>query len=198
MTTIGIVRHGITEWNRLGISQGCADVPLNDTGRMQAVAIAQRLAEESPWDLIVSSDLSRARETAEIIAKKLNMPIAHFDQRIREISCGQIEGTTEAERLKKWGADWRSLDLGMEAPEDVAARGMAFIEEIAARYSGKRILMVSHGALIGLTLKALLPDQFQKTDLENTSITLLEHAEGIWQCPLYNCTKHLTTIQLAD
>lgn len=195
MTTLGIVRHGITEWNRLRISQGCADVPLNDTGRKQAAAIAQRLAEESPWDLIVSSDLSRARETAEIIAEKLQMPISRLDQRIREISCGEIEGTTEAERLEKWGADWRSLDLGMEKTEDVAARGMAFIKELAEQHPGKRILMVSHGALIGLTLQALLPDQFLKTDLDNTSITILEQAEGLWQCPLYNCTKHLTPLQ---
>lgn len=198
MTTIGIVRHGITEWNRLGISQGCSDVPLNDTGRAQARAAAERLAEESPWDLIVSSDLSRAKETAETIAAKLNMPISHFDERIREISCGEIEGTTEAERLEKWGADWRSLDLGMEKAEDVAARGMEFIAEIAERYPGKRILMVSHGALIGLTLKGLLPDQFQKTDLDNTSITILENVEGLWQCPLYNCTSHLKAIQLVE
>lgn len=198
MTTIGIVRHGITEWNRLGISQGCSDVPLNDTGRKQAGAIAQRLAEESPWDLIISSDLSRAKETAEIISDQLNMPISHFDERIREISCGEIEGTTEAERLEKWGPDWRSLDLGMEKAEDVAARGMEFIAETAEQNPGKRILMVSHGALIGLTLKGLLPDQFQQTDLDNTSITLLEHAEGLWQCPLYNCTKHLKAFQIAE
>lgn len=192
MTTIGIVRHGITEWNLLGIAQGSSNIPLNKTGREQAVALSERLAAEEDWDLIIASDLMRARETAEIIGAKLGLSISHFDTRLREMNGGEIEGTTEDERVEKWGTDWRSLDLGMETREAVAERATAALQDIVKDYPGKRVLVVSHGGLIGLTLKSLLPEQFKKTLLDNTSITILENLEGAWQCPLYNCTRHLT------
>lgn len=191
MTTIGIVRHGITEWNLLGIAQGSSNIPLNKTGKEQAMALSERLAVEEEWDLIIASDLERAKETAEIIGEKLGLPISHFDARLREMNGGEIEGTTEEERLEKWGADWRSLDLGMETREAVAARATEALQDIVNDFPGKRVLIVSHGGLIGLTLKSLLPEQFKKTLLDNTSITILKHAENAWQCPLYNCTRHL-------
>ena len=191
MTTIGIVRHGITEWNLLGIAQGSSNIPLNKTGKEQAIALSERLAVEEEWDLIIASDLERAKETAEIIGAKLGLPISHVDTRLREMNGGEIEGTTEEERLEKWGADWRSLDLGMETREAVAARATAALQDIVKDFPGKRVLIVSHGGLIGLTLKSLLPEQFKKTLLDNTSITILKNLEGAWQCPLYNCTRHL-------
>ncbi|MCK1999434.1 histidine phosphatase family protein [Psychrobacillus psychrodurans] len=191
MTTIGLVRHGITDWNVLGRSQGISDIPLNNLGKQQASALANRLVLEGGWDVIVTSDLARAKETGQIIAAKLNLSINVFDKRIREINCGEIEGTTEEERLKKWGSNWRELDLGMEKFDDVSDRGYEFIAELANTYSDKRVLVVSHGALIGLTLQRLLPDRFQKTQLDNTSITILNIKQGVWNCSIYNCTKHL-------
>lgn|SRR5690606_22080962 len=191
LTTIGLVRHGITDWNIQGIAQGSADIPLNETGRQQAEALAERLSREEDWDLIISSDLSRAKETAEIIGKKLHFPVSHFDTRLRERSGGKIEGTTEKERLEKWGADWRELDLAMESREEAADRGLACIEDILENFSGQRVLIVSHGALIGLTLKKLMPEKFQETSMDNTSITILKNAESQWNCSLYNCTVHL-------
>lgn len=198
MTIIGIVRHGITDWNIQGIAQGSADVPLNDAGRMQAAAVAERLAGEEPWDMIVSSDLARAKETAEIISQKLALPISFFDTRLREMNGGEIEGTTEEQRVEKWGADWRKLDLGMESKEAVAQRGVDFIENISADFAGKRVLVVSHGGWIGITLRKLLPERFGKTNLENTSLTLLQYSENNWDCPLYNCIKHLEKAEIAE
>ncbi|SFM23759.1 Histidine phosphatase superfamily (branch 1) [Psychrobacillus psychrodurans] len=93
--------------------------------------------------------------------------------------------------MKKWGSNWRELDLGMEKFDDVSDRGYEFIAELANTYSDKRVLVVSHGALIGLTLQRLLPDRFQKTQLDNTSITILNIKQGVWNCSIYNCTKHL-------
>ena len=191
MTTIGLVRHGITDWNVLGRAQGISDIPLNDLGKLQAVALANRLVLEGEWDIIVTSDLSRAKETGQIIAAKLNLSSNIFDKRIREINCGELEGTTEEERLKRWGSNWRELDLGMEKSEDVSKRGHEFLAELATTYSDKRVLVVSHGALIGLTLQRLLPAQFQKTKLDNTSLTILNSKQGVWNCSLFNCTKHL-------
>ncbi|MGO1058822.1 histidine phosphatase family protein [Planococcus sp. FY231025] len=198
MTIIGIVRHGITDWNIKGIAQGSADVPLNDAGREQAMAVAQRLAGEEPWDMIVSSDLARAKETAEIISEKLALPISFFDTRLREMNGGEIEGTTEEQRVEKWGAHWRQLDLGMESKEAVAQRGVEFIENISADFAGKRVLVVSHGGWIGITLRKLLPERFRKTNLENTSLTLLQYSENNWDCPLYNCIKHLEKAEIAE
>ncbi|SEM68474.1 Broad specificity phosphatase PhoE [Paenisporosarcina quisquiliarum] len=191
MTTIGLVRHGITDWNVLGRAQGISDIPLNNLGKQQASALANRLVLEEGWDVIVTSDLARAKETGQIIAAKLNLSINVFDKRIREINCGEIEGTTEEERLKKWGSNWRELDLGIEKFSDVSDRGYEFITELTNTYSDKRVLVVSHGALIGLTLQRLLPERFQKTQLDNTSITILNIKQGVWNCSLYNCTKHL-------
>lgn len=191
MTTIGLVRHGITDWNVLGRAQGISDIPLNNLGKQQASALANRLVLKGDWDIIVTSDLARAKETGQIIAAKLNLSINVFDKRIREINCGKIEGTTEEERLKRWGSNWRELDLGIEKFNDVSDRGYEFITELANTYSDKRVLVVSHGALIGLTLQRLLPERFQKTQLDNTSITILSSKQGVWNCSLYNCTKHL-------
>lgn len=191
MTTIGLIRHGLTEWNALGKAQGISDIPLNDQGRRQALEVAVRLSQEEEWDMLISSDLSRAVETAEIIGTKLHLPIILNDKRLREIDCGKIEGTTEEERISKWGRNWRELNLGMEKFEDVSKRGVEFLEDIVKTYSKKRILVVSHGALIGLTLQQVLPQRFQKTYIDNTSITILNLFEDEWECSLYNCTKHL-------
>lgn len=191
MTTIGLVRHGITDWNIQGIAQGSSDVPLNETGRQQAESLASRLAAEENWDLIISSDLSRAKETAEIIGRKLHLPVSHFDTRLRERSGGKIEGTTEEERLEKWGPDWRNLDLAMEDLNEATERGLACFEDILQNFNGQRVLLVSHGALIGLTLQKLMPEKFKETAMDNTSITILKNAESRWDCSLYNCTVHL-------
>ncbi|WP_201714638.1 histidine phosphatase family protein [Rossellomorea arthrocnemi] len=191
MTTIGLIRHGITEWNTLGKAQGVSDIPLNEIGRKQASDMGDRLSQEEKWDMIITSDLSRAIETAKIIGSKIDLPISHTDERVREINCGEIEGTTEEERVKLWGGKWHHLELGMEKFEDVSNRGRDFLEDIVCTYKGKRILVVSHGALIGLTLQQLLPQKFQKTYINNTSITILNNTEEKWDCILYNCTKHL-------
>ncbi|MGM0903886.1 MAG: histidine phosphatase family protein [Bacillota bacterium] len=192
MTTIGLVRHGVTEWNTLGRAQGVTDIPLSEVGKQQACDMGERLLqEEEKWDILITSDLKRAIETGQIIGEKLNIPISHFDKRIQEINCGEIEGTTEEERIHRWGRDWHVLDLGMEKFEEVSKRGAEFLEEIADTYKGKRILIISHGALIGLTLQRILPEKFQKTYIDNTSITLLKYTENKWDCILYNCTEHL-------
>ncbi|MGM7683359.1 histidine phosphatase family protein [Cytobacillus sp. Hm23] len=192
MITIGLIRHGVTEWNDLHKAQGISDIPLNEEGRKQALAVANRLFKEENWDVLITSDLQRAIETGQIISEKLKLPIAFVDKRIREINCGEIEGTTEEERVERWGSKWFEMDLGMETFDDVAKRGAEFIEEIVQMYQHKRVLLISHGALIGLTLKHLLPEEFQKVYLHNTSVTILSNIEGKWDCNLYNCTKHLS------
>lgn len=188
-TTIGLIRHGVTEWNKLGKAQGISDIPLNDEGIKQATALANRLRSET-WDIIFSSNLTRARQTAEIIRQLLGVASVFTDERIREINCGLIEGTTEEERIAQWGVNWREQKLEMEDFKTVAKRGISFLEEVSVAHAGKKTLVVSHGALIGLSLQHLLPKLFEKTYIDNASLTVLTHIENEWACQLYNCTKH--------
>ncbi|MDQ6418215.1 histidine phosphatase family protein [Paenibacillus sp. LHD-117] len=192
---IGLVRHGETNWNAGGILQGQTDIPLNETGMRQAEALAGRLSsEENLWDAVMSSDLLRARVTAEVIAKKLDLPLLDPDIRLRERSFGKLEGTTEAQRVAKWGADWRTLQLGAESDDDMRARGMSVISELAERDADRNILIVSHGSFIAQLLQAMcsvIPDQ----RLGNLSYSILSLNDGQWVPVLHNCTKHLDTVQ---
>lgn len=189
MTQIGLIRHGITSWNIEKRAQGQTDIPLNETGRRQAVALAKRLKDEE-WDIIYSSDLSRARVTAEIVADSLGL-IVKTDERLREMNCGEIEGTTIEERISRWGSNWELMPLGIETEESIVKRGISFVTYINDKYKDKRVLVVSHGALVGLTLKRLIPHVDTEEHLHNTSITILRYLNTKWDCELYNCAKHI-------
>ena len=137
MTKIGFIRHGSTPWNKEGKAQGWCDIPLNNDGIVDAKRLAQRLLSED-WDIIYSSDLLRAHHTANIIAEKM-MKTVHLDSRLREIAGGLIEGTTEEERILKWGSGWRELDLKIESDDRVLSRGITFINEICEKHPNENI-----------------------------------------------------------
>lgn len=189
MTWIGLVRHGVTDWNDEYRAQGHADIPLNAEGRRQAELLSKRMENEE-WDYIYSSDLSRALETAETIGRIKNIEVI-TDIRLREMNCGLIEGTTEQDRVNKWGYSWSRLDLGIESNEEIILRGANCFKDIAERHPNKRILIVSHGALIGLTLKKLIPHIDTAERMHNTSVTILNKDELRWDCERYNCITHL-------
>ncbi|PEY37281.1 histidine phosphatase family protein [Bacillus cereus] len=190
MTKLGIIRHGSTHWNKEGRAQGHSDIPLDQAGLSEAYKLAERLATEN-WDFIYSSDLFRARQTAEAIEKNIENIEIHLDPRLREVSGGKIEGTTEDERILKWGNNWRELDLGIESADSVKARALPFIEEITYKHPNKNILIVSHGAFIKHLLKELVPHLNMIESLKNTSITKIIKLENGWDSELYNCTVHL-------
>lgn len=188
---IGFVRHGKTEWNELGRIQGQTDIPLNEMGLAQARALAQRLSDdEMEWDAILSSDLQRALETARVISDKLDIPLLEVDTRLRERFYGDIEGTTEQERLERWGTEWRTVEAGQESDTDVRARGRSLLEECYRRNPSGRLLLVSHGSFLAQMFTELcsgLNTQY----LNNMSYSILEFNEGQWTPLLYNCTRHL-------
>lgn len=197
MTTITFVRHGNTDFNREKRTQGHLHNPLNETGIRQAEAVARRLSGEN-WDVLLSSDLMRARQTAEMISAALRMPVTSFDARLREIGRGRMEGTTEEERIAKWGAVWRDLDLGEESHASLRERGMSFIRDITAQYPGQKVLAISHGVFLGQTLKALLQDETTGDNLSNTSVTTIAHNGQQWEYVLYACTRHLLSLDSED
>ncbi|MCM3783997.1 histidine phosphatase family protein [Neobacillus mesonae] len=188
---IGLIRHGLTEWNVLGRIQGQSDIPLNDEGRQQARLLGERLLNESyKWDYVITSGLSRAQETGEIIAKMMDIPMLPSDERLKERSFGQAEGLTAEEREEKWGLDWNTLDLGQEKEPAMQARALTFINDLAEQYPDHHILVVSHGALLAQLYRALYEDKYSER-IGNLSLTILEKDVESWNPLLYNCTKHL-------
>ncbi|OCT12680.1 phosphoglycerate kinase [Paenibacillus pectinilyticus] len=188
MTTIGFIRHGSTEWNRLGRLQGQLDTDLTDEGREQARLLGLRLADEN-WDGIICSDLKRASETAQIISALSGIPLLASDKRLRERKYGLAEGTTVTEREERWGVDWKLLDLDQETDSELWARWMDLETEILERYPNQKVLLISHGGFIVQVLRVLQLNQ--EEFLQNTSLTLLLREGDQWKLELYNCLLHL-------
>lgn len=146
-TTLLLARHGETDWNRERRWQGQADTPLNEAGLAQARALAEELAAEPPA-AIYSSDLVRSRETAEIAGALLGLPV-RVDARLREMDVGSWSGRPVTETH---GPFERPLDRAAaernEAFEEMQARVLEALQEIAAAHDGERVLVVTHGGPI--------------------------------------------------
>ena len=157
MTLLTLVRHGETDWNRARRIQGSTDIPLNDTGREQARQVAELLRDRMPAAspvIVVSSDLSRARETAEIIAGALGVDPPRTYPQLRERAYGEAEGVDTAEFLERWG-DWHSAEIpGAEPWPALRARALAALQQIVRDVrqttapASASVIAVAHGALI--------------------------------------------------
>jgi len=157
VTTLTLVRHGETDWNARRLIQGSTDIPLNDTGRAQARAAALRLREQLAGDaplVVSSSDLSRAQETATIIAGEFGVTPPRTYASLRERSYGDAEGVGVTEFRERWG-DWHQAEVPRaEAWADVRVRALAGLREVIrdARHEtfpvAPSLIVVSHGALI--------------------------------------------------
>jgi probable phosphoglycerate mutase len=142
MTTLLLARHGETDWNRELRIQGSSDISLNELGREQARALAGELADV-PLDAIYSSDLSRARETAEAVAATHGLDV-RLDPRLRERAFGSWEGLTRD--------DIATLPDGSrhdgESDEEVRARVLEAVQAIADAHPGRQVLVVAHGGAL--------------------------------------------------
>jgi probable phosphoglycerate mutase len=148
---LALVRHGQTDWNAEGRLQGHTDVPLNSVGRRQALDAGAWLAE-SDWDVLVSSPLGRAMETARIIGGQVGLQLAETVPDLSERDYRGIEGTV----LR--GLERPEIDVLMRQAEpepDVAARGIAGLQEVLRTYPGRNIIVVAHGTILRLTLNLL-------------------------------------------
>lgn len=152
MTELLIVRHGETTWNAELRFQGHADQPLNETGRAQARALADELSDVRA-DAIYSSDLVRARETAEILSRRLGLPVTVLHE-LREIDVGDWEGLTREEieaRFPEAYLAWRSGKTGWsggESYDELTARVVPALERIALAHPNGRVVVVGHGGTI--------------------------------------------------
>ncbi len=162
--TFYLVRHGETDWNANKIIQGHSNNPLNQTGEKQARELAKKF-KNVHFDAVFSSDLLRAKRTAEIIGQEKNLAVK-TTRFLRERAFGKFEG-----KPSLWLTAWRKAikkgidslteeekkvlikeDPQIESDESLMSRFLTFIREIAVAYAGKKILLVSHGGLMRIFL----------------------------------------------
>lgn len=142
-----ITRHGQTDWNAIRKIQGRTDIPLNDTGRQQAATTSDEL-KDVDFDVIFTSPLIRAVETAKIINELHHVPILQ-DERVIERSFGENEGTNieDMDFSKFWHPNQTHLYPTSESVNDFYDRIYHFIDEIKETYRGKNVLVVAHGGV---------------------------------------------------
>lgn len=199
-----LVRHGETTWNLEGRRQGQSDSPLTARGLAQACAIAARLAAGPAQAVaLYSSDLPRAWRTAAEISATCGLPVVG-DERLREKSFGVIEGLTQAEVEARYPQVAACLmekrpDYAPPGGESLAAaqqRGINALADLAQRHAGGRVIVVSHGALLGMFLRHVLglaltaPRRFT---LENGSLSFVayQHAAEVWHVTSFGEVSHL-------
>lgn len=169
MTTLLLIRHGETEWNLEGKYTGHADIPLNETGRLQAKEVARTVAQGA-IDAIFSSDLMRALETAAIVAGKCKSKAnIQTDPRLREINQGVWEGMHFDDIKSKFATEFaaRQADpLGVSAPGgetvgEVRKRVLESLRDICEQYPNGRVVVVAHGLALAIVRCSLLKHPIQ-------------------------------------
>lgn len=177
MTHLYLVRHGETDWNAARRIQGSTDIPLNDVGREQARRTG-RLLSARHWDGIYSSPLSRAFETARIIAAEVGLdgPIAMPS--VVERAYGAAEGL-----------DYQSLDRrfpegsrvpGRESRQRVAARVIPALEQLAISRPNQQLIVTTHGGVIRAVVNAVAadPERFHGVRITNGSVHSFHLVDG--------------------
>ncbi|WP_346355479.1 histidine phosphatase family protein [Azotosporobacter soli] len=199
-TKVILVRHGQTDWNRTKRYQGHSDIPLNETGQMQAKQVGKRLAS-LPLRAVYSSDLTRAVQTAAAIALPHGLTVMTCAA-FRELNFGLWEGLTYEEIMAGWPAWLTAMyarpSIGY-APQGesfplVQLRALKGLNACIAAHPGETIAIVSHGGPLRTLLCAALGlpiDQVWSLKQDTTAVNILEYSEGLLQLVLSNDTQHL-------
>ena len=165
-TTIVLVRHGETDWNRENRFQGHADPPLNETGRMQARALAERLRADRAVALY-TSPLVSAYETATVVGGRLGLEVTVAEE-LREVDVGSWSGLTRPEVEARFPAGyrrWLTYGHGWEDGETYDALGirvLSGLRAIAHAHPGERVLAITHGGPIRSALAAARGIEFER------------------------------------
>jgi len=201
MTRIILVRHGQTEWNRVERFRGRADVPLNETGLVQAEVTGKRISAEWLPMAVYSSPLSRAVKTAESIAGYFNLAVRVHTGLI-DIDYGQWEGLTPDEVRERWPEmidGWYNTPAfiripGGETLPDVRARAMEAVNELVDCHGGQTVVVVGHtviNRIILLGVLGLSNDRFWHLHQDTCAINCFEAGGGDFTLLLLNDTCHL-------
>lgn len=201
MPEIILIRHGETFFNTLGKLQGQSNSPLSKLGVLQSQAVAARFTYTKP-DLIISSDLGRATQTAQIISEKLNL---HYctEEAFRESKFGDFEGLSWLEIESRYGKkivqQLKSRHMDIAPPKGESYRDSLYrminrMNELKSQKQFSKILIVTHGLLIVNFIYWILSIQ-EKTPpnihIGNTSVTSLTFQKNIWYLNTIGDTSHL-------
>jgi len=198
-----VIRHGETDWNAERRIQGHRDLPLNATGLAQAAALARRLADLRV-DAIFSSDLQRARQTAQPLAEALGVQL-QLEPDLRERNFGCCEGKTidevmTGDAVVAHGLSARNPDFVLPGGESLLqhwVRIEACFERFAARHAGQTIVVVSHGGVLDLIYRRACGVPIERPrdfPLPNASVNWLAVGSGCWQLESWGETAHLEGI----
>jgi len=200
-TELVLIRHGVTAWNRERRFQGLIDIPLDDEGRSQAVRTGRRLAGMRAGALY-SSDLARARQTAEPIAAACGL-VLRVDARLRERHYGGFEGCThddiQRNRPDAWRR-WRAREPDFELPgggetlRGFHARVRAAMLEIAGRHPGQTVIAVTHGGVLDCAYRIAtgMPLEAPRThDLLNASLNRIAWDGRAFELVAWGDVAHL-------
>lgn len=192
-----LLRHGRTDWNATKRIQGQSDSELDEVGVAQAAAVAPQIAALEPA-VVWSSDLTRARRTAEAVATACGL-VPSYDERLREFHLGERQGLTHDEYVRLApeefarfrAGEWADIP-GAEHPKDVAARYVAVLADLVDRLGPDELgVAVSHGAAIRTGLVAFLDWPLEAAldmrALGNCGRVVLEQRDsGAWALAAYN------------
>ena len=200
-----LIRHGQTDWNIARRFQGHSNVPLNEFGRKQAAALADRLSTQHV-DAVYSSDLERTFETAKIIAHLSGCkPDLHSDQRLREINFGDWEGLSYNEIKERYpnALAEQENDIYKNAPpngetlEQLCVRVQSIMDGLYAKHKDQTVIIVAHGGVLQILLCLVLklnPIMYWQFHLSTASLSEIAFYPDGAILNLLNDTCHLERI----
>ncbi|MFY9304220.1 MAG: histidine phosphatase family protein [Rhodoluna sp.] len=179
-TNFGLFRHGQTDWNISFLLQGVTDIPMNETG-IEQVKLAAKALRKDDWDLILTSPLGRARQTAEIISDQVGFDTVVEQELLIERSFGEAEGLSH----EQWREKYSNLDVipGGESRTALAQRSQLLLDTISNQFAGRRVLAVSHGALIRTVIAIASENELPRDGerLGNASLNIIGHEDNKWR-----------------
>ncbi|KAE7999581.1 hypothetical protein FH972_003992 [Carpinus fangiana] len=202
-----VVRHGETEWNVDGRIQGHLDVELNDAGRQQAAAVADRLSREPNISVVYSSDLKRALDTAQIIATSCCGLEVIKEPDLRERHLGDLQGLVLREAAKISSKAYKAflnhktdqeLPGGGESLDQLYERCTSSLERIGRKHKGERVVVVTHGGVIRTLYKKACPNGRSGGKVLNTSVNIFLLSDGEWTIKLWGDTSHLNQTEFLE
>ena len=195
-----LVRHGQTEWNAGGRYQGQSNVALSDTGRKQARFLAERFPVKQ-LDAIYTSDLDRAKETAECVGEKLGVSVRP-EKAFRELSFGDWEGLTYQEISSRWPKEAEKLFTAPdelviphgETFQELQKRALDKIQLLYKNHIDQTVAVFAHGAINKTILAGLMHIPLHylwSLRQDNTAVNILRLDDGYVMVELINSTSHL-------
>ena len=204
MTSVYLVRHGETAWNKEEIFRGRTDISLNEIGFREAELVGDYLKGKD-IHVIYSSPLSRAMETARSIAQVFNLKVQPLEG-IIDMSFGKWEGvslkevqTRDGELYRQWREEPHLITLpGGESLDEVRVRAMAALEEVIRYHKGMNIVLVSHRVINKVIICGILGignSHFWQIGQGTAAVNLIQYKEGKYILSLLNETCHLKSLQ---